>query len=138
MADGRIIRKSTRIKGVNMKITLPKDVVKMAPQRSPKKIDAFRFSRQAKRMIVPIEVREIFPGMGVDMYVSKSENSLYMTFGPKGKTQFLVSSKNGYVGCACLFTWFTNAGVSVLDRELYPIYDIDRKNKIVKLKLVRI
>lgn len=121
-----------------MKIILPKDVVKMAPKERLKKINAFRFSRQAKRMIVPIEIREIFPDMGVDMYVSKSENSLYMTFGPKGKTQFSVSSKNGYVGCACLFSWFINAGVSVLDRELYPVYDIDRKNKIVKLKLVRI
>lgn len=120
-----------------MRITLPKDVIRMTPKRLPKGAASFRFYRDHSRMVVPMEIRDTFPGMGVDMFVSKSENSLYLTFGPKEKTQFSINKRNGYVGCKCLFDWFSNAGVTVMDKEEYEKYDIDKKEKIVRLKLVR-
>lgn len=89
------------------------------------------------RLIVPKEVRETFPDQGIDMFVSKSEKSLYLTFAPRTKTQFGMNYRNGYVGCKALFEWFTNTEVPVFDDYHYENYQIDKKNKIVKVKLVR-
>ena len=120
-----------------MIITLPKDVMKLETSRAKPALKSFRFCRQHHRLIVPKEIREMFTGLGLDMYVSKAEKSLYILFGDKKKTQFGMNEQNGYIGCKALFDWFSNTEVPVFDNYQYENYQIDKKNKRVRVKLVR-
>lgn len=121
-----------------MIITLPKDLLKLEASRAKASLKSFRFSRENYRLIAPKEVRELFPSLGVDMYVSRKEKSLYILFGDKKKTQFSMNPQNGYVGCKALFDWFSNTEVPVFDNYQYENYQIDKKNKRVRVQLERI
>lgn len=120
-----------------MIITLPKDIIQVRRMHSKKKINAFIFSSKNRRIFVPWEVRDAFPNLGCDMFVSPKEKSLYLTFGKREETQFRVNQRNGYVGCVQLFEWFRNANVAVFEDYQYSDYQIDKKNKIVKVKIER-
>lgn len=119
-----------------MIITLPKDIEEIKISRKVG-VKAFRLSRSNGRLTVPREIIGIFKNLGVDMFVSKSEKSLYLTFVPKNQSQFKISQANGQISCRKLFEWLSYAEVPVFDDYLYGEYQIDTKNKIVKLNLVR-
>lgn len=120
-----------------MKIILPKDIVKLGACKAKTALKSFRLSKEHYRLIVPKEVRELFPDLGLDMFVSKSERSVYISFGLKQQTQFGMNYRNGYVGCKALFEWLNNAELPVFDNYQYDDYQIDKKKKIVKIKLER-
>ena len=120
-----------------MIITLPKDVIEITRGRSKDAMKAFRFSYNINRMVIPQEIRDFFPNCGLDLFVSPKEKSLYISFGSKEKTQFSVNRRNGYVGCKKLFEWAANAETPIFEDYHYDDYQIDRKNKIVKLNLER-
>lgn len=120
-----------------MIITLPKDIIAITPSRSKKKINAFRFNSQHHRATLPNDVVESFSKLGVDMFVSPKEKCLYLTFGKREKCQFHFHPRTGYLSCKKLFEWAVNAESPIFDNYLYTDYEIDKRNKIVKLKLER-
>lgn len=120
-----------------MIITLPKDVIEIKRGKAKDAMRAFRFVPLLNRMIIPQEVRDLFPRLGVDLFVSPKEKNLYITFGAKDETQFAFNKRNGYVGCKKLFEWLANAETPIFDDYQYEDYQVDRRNKIVKLSLER-
>ena len=120
-----------------MIITLPKDIIKITRASKKDRIKAFRFNASRNRAIVPHDVVDMFKGLGIDMFVSPKERCLYLSFGSSGQTQFSVNPKNGYVGCKKLFEWARNAEAPMFEDYLYEDYQIDRKNKIVRVNLER-
>lgn len=120
-----------------MIITLPKDVVEIKRTFKKSGIKAFRFAKDFNRLTCPREIITLFSNLGADMFVSKIEKTLYLSFGPKEKTQFKINPRNGQMACKDLFTWISYAEVPVFDDYMYDDYQIDTKNKIVKVKLVR-
>lgn len=120
-----------------MIITLPKDVIQLKTLRAKAPLKSFRFFRELHRMVIPRDVREVFYGLGLDMFVSKSEKSLYISFGPQKKTQFSVNPRNGYVSCKALFEWIANTEMPVFDNYEYKDYQVDKENRMVKIKLER-
>lgn len=120
-----------------MIITLPKDIIEIKMRSYRIGIKAFRFRQQLNKLTVPQDIRKTFEGSGVDMFVSPSEKCLYLTFVNKQKAQFKVNPANGQISCKDLFVWIRNAQVPVFDNYLYDDYQVDTKNKIVKLNLVR-
>lgn len=120
-----------------MIIALPKDIVQIHTGKSKSGVKAFRFKPDLFRMIIPSEIVAMFPGLGIDLFVSPGEKCLYLSFNTKNLTQFQVNSRNGYVGCKKLFEWAVNAETPIFDNYRYDNYQIDRKNRIVKVKLER-
>lgn len=120
-----------------MFLKLPKDAMKLCHSRAKEPKKSFRFNSQHKRASVPTEILNTFTGLGCDMFVSPGEKCLYMTFGKREDTLFGLNNKNGYICCKKLFEWAANAEVPIFDNYEYKDYVIDRKNKIVKLKLER-
>lgn len=120
-----------------MIITLPKDLLKITCGKCKNAMKAFRFNSSLNRMIIPQEVRESFPNLGVDLFVSPKEKSLYIAFEKRDKTQFQVNQRNGYVGCKKLFEWAVNAETPIFDDYLYTDYQIDKRSKLIKVKLER-
>lgn len=121
-----------------MIITLPKDLVQIEKtHKSYKK--RFGFNRENNRMIMPRDLINLFDSTtyGVDIWVSRKEKSVYLKFVPKDKAYFSFSNSNGYVGCADLFRWLSDQEVPVFDDYEYTDYQIDKKNKIVKVNLER-
>lgn len=119
-----------------MELKLPKDAIYLSHYRGMT-LKAFRFNSDVRRAVLPKELIETFPNMGVDMFVSPGEKCLYLTFGPKEKTQFRINKKSGYVVCKKLFEWSANANVPIHNDYRYTNYAVDKKNKIVKLDLTR-
>ena len=120
-----------------MIIALPKDIIKVPTGKGKGNLQAFRFNSKINRAVVPHEIINCFPNMGVDMFISPGEKCLYLSFGKKEKTQFGVNPRNGYVGCKNLFQWAKNAETPIFDDYHYDNYQIDKKNKIVRVKLER-
>ena len=121
-----------------MIITLPEDLVKIEKTRKPR-IKCFRFVENAKRMVIPGELMEVFSSeeYGIDVWLSPKEKAAYFKFVPKEKAFFRFNKKNGYVGCASFFQWAHNLEIPLFDDYMYEDYQIDKKNKIVKVNLER-
>lgn len=120
-----------------MRIYIPKDAVALAASRCRKGVQAFRFSRANNRLLLPREVLNCFPDMGVDMFVSPTEKCLYLTFVDKKRAMFYVNQHSAYVSCKSLFEWATNADVAIHEDYKYRDYVIDKTGKIVKVSLER-
>lgn len=121
-----------------MFLKLPSDAVQLCHYRAKEPKKSFRFSSEHNRMSVPADIVCTFKGYGCDMFVSPSDKCLYLSFGPREKTMFSLNNKNGYVSCKQLFEWAVNAETPIHDKYEYKEYIIDKKNKIVKLKLERV
>ena len=121
-----------------MIITLPNDLVRIEKTRKSR-TKCFRFVEKSIRMVVPRELVEMFSGEkhGIDVWISPKEKSAYVKFVPKEKAYFRFNKRNGYVGCAAFFQWAHNLEIPLFDDYLYNDYQIDEKNKIVKVNLVR-
>lgn len=118
-------------------IKLPKDLIQVHRQRGSRPNTYFKISKSKKRVTVPKHIIEMFPKLGVDMYVSPEEKCLYLLFVPRDKSQFVINVHNGLIGCTDLFKWLNNVNLPVFEDYQYSEYEIDTKNKIVKLNLVR-
>lgn len=121
-----------------MIITLPDDLLRIEKTRKSR-IKAFRFIEKGMRMVIPGELVEMFSSekYGIDVWVSPKEKSAYFKFVPKEQAYFRFNKKNGYVGCAAFFQWAKNFELPLFDDYLYDDYQLDKKNKIVKVNLVR-
>lgn len=121
-----------------MIITLPKDLVQIEKKKREHK-KRFSFSKDVNRMILPREVMDLFPAdkLGIDLWVSNKEKSAFLKFVPKEKAYFSYNNTNGYVSCSDLFKWLANQEIAVFSDYDYTDYQIDKKNKVVKVNLVR-
>lgn len=120
-----------------MRIYIPKDAVEIAACKCKKGEQAFRFSRDSSRVLLPREIVTCFPDMGVDMFVSPTEKCLYLTFVDKKRAMFCVNQHSAYISSKSLFEWATNADVAIHEDYKYRDYVIDKTSKIVKVSLVR-
>lgn len=121
-----------------MIIALPKDLIKIEKTRKSHK-KRFSFNRKTNRMTIPREILDIFSSKvyGVDIWVSKKEKCAYLKFVKKEDAYFSFNNANGYVVSKDLFNWFQNQEIPIFDDYDYIDYQIDKKNKIVKVNLER-
>ncbi len=118
-------------------IKLPTDIIQIKKMRGGKAVDYFQISKQKKRITIPRKFINTFKERGLDMYISPEQKSLYLLFVDRKKSQFVINEHNGLVGCSDLFNWLNNTNIPVFEDYEYSEYEVDEKNKIVKLKLVR-
>lgn len=121
-----------------MIIELPADLVKIEKVRRAHK-RRFAFNKKCNRMILPRELVELFPRekYGIDIWVSQKEQSAFLRFVPKEKAYYSYNNANGYIGCADLFRWLQQQDIPIHDDYDYEDYQVDTKNKVVQVKLVR-
>lgn len=121
-----------------MIITLPEDLIQIQKTKKPYK-ERFSFAPLYNRMSIPRELIQLFPSKnyGLDIWVSKKEKAAFIKFVPREKAYFSYRNVNGYVGCSDLFKWFSNQEIAVFANYDYTDYQIDKKNKVVKVSLVR-
>ena len=121
-----------------MIITLPKDLLRIEKSKRDHK-RRFSFVAKCNRMVLPREILEMFSSLkyGIDLWVSKKEKSAYIKFVPKDKAYFQYNNTNGYVGCSDLFKWLADQEIPVFADYEYSNYVVDKKNRVVKVNLVR-
>ena len=74
---------------------------------------------------------------GIDIWVSKKEQSAFLKFVPKEKAYYSYNNANGYIACSDLFRWLQQQDIAIHDDYDYQDYQVDQKNKVVQVKLVR-
>lgn len=116
-------------------IKLPNTAIAIKKMTGAKAYTYFRINPLHKKLIIPRHLVQQFRGLGIDMYISPEECSLYITFVPRERCQFSVSNSNCIVCCGDLFKWLHNCDITVFSDYAYDDYEVDIKNKIIKLNL---